>query len=82
MISELKRLVGGLDRVGQDFCPIYYIIGRLYASVGYALRRNEKYLLRGPTHTVCWLINRHIHLGVITSSCLLSTKVMATSTRE
>ena len=51
-VSELKRLVRELDRVGQDFRPIYYIMGQLYASVGYALRQNEKYLLGGPTHSI------------------------------
>lgn len=43
-VPELETLVGKLGRVGQIFPPIYHVLGQLYASLGYALRQNGRWL--------------------------------------
>jgi hypothetical protein len=43
-VNEMELLVGKLGRIAQAFRPLYHLMPHLYASVAYALRKNDFYL--------------------------------------
>ena len=44
-VGELELLVGKLGRIGQVYRPIYHLMPMLYASVAFALRENNEFLI-------------------------------------
>ena len=43
-VKELQLLVGNVDRIGQEYCPIYPMIPMLYALFAFDLRETADFL--------------------------------------
>ena len=43
--KEIEMLVGKLNHIGQAYWPLYHLMPHLYASLAYALRNNEDFLI-------------------------------------